>query len=666
MKDRPRYKIDFKYVTSRAIAFIGVLTALSTFSQPVSSIDSLEAQLIQTEGVHKSLVLYELVYQYVRTDINKATRYYEEVNTRLKSETDPASLAYLMTARGVYCARTGLIDSGIYFLDQAQTLALKSNSSHALTRVCLNLGNAYIASGQPQKGLENLFEGLRVIQKDPDKGIEMRLRTNVGWAYLELKQYRNCISYGLETIKGMEGSSYEGLALYIYNNMAVSYGALGLIDSAKYFIDKGIRAAKENNDFHLLANGYFILGTIYSEVGEYDKAIQQYLKARPFREKVGNPLFIVSDLYTISELYNKTGNFKKGIETGEQALKLAEQYNLLLKFENTYYSLARNYEGLKDFENASKYYRLWAMAKDTVYKNANAEAIAEMRARFETEKTAQQLALQKAEIAEQRADLQRTYVIIGALAITLTLTVVIFILLKEKIKREREIFLREAQIQASIQSQENERRRFARDLHDGMGQLISALRLALRTIHKDTPLEARVVVVNKAEGLLNDIHQEIRSIAFNLMPQTLVQHGLVPALREMGTRVRETTGMSIRVRNLDIPERLPELVEVTLYRIIQEWINNIHKYNEATVIEIQIIGYDEEMNVVVEDNGKGFDTSILEQGSGSGWKNIKSRVNLVKGTLDIDSRPGKSGTTLIVKVPLKILREASVVERNTQ
>lgn len=631
------------------------------FSQANPALDSIEARAPYLTGVEKSIVLFEIVNSYVRIDLSKASSYLQEVKSAQKETFDPDVLAYLMLARGVYCARTGRVDSGILFLDTAKMLAVKANSMHALLRTYHALGHAFISNGQPEKALENLFEGFRILKAFPDQEMEMKLRTNIGWAYLEMKQYKNCISYGRESIRLMEGTQYEWIALYTYNNVAISYGVLNKLDSAKYFIEKGIRAAEKSNDYQQLANGCFVLGTIYSEAGKYDLAIQQYLKAKPFREKVGNPLFIVADLYTISELYYKIGEYQKGIEAGEQALKLAEQYNLLLKFENTYYSLAQNYEGLKDFRNASKYYRLWAVAKDTVYKNANAEAIAEMRTRYETEKTAQQLSLQKAVIAEQRADLERTYIIIGALVITLVLIVVIFLLLRSRIKRERELFLREAQIQATIQSQENERRRFARDLHDGMGQLISALRIALHTIHRDTPLEARVAVVNKAEGLLNDIHQEIRSIAFNLMPQTLVQHGLVPALREMGSRLQDNSKIAIRVMSLDIPERMTELMEITLYRIIQEWITNIIKYSEATVIEIQLIGYDQEMNVVVEDNGNGFDTSILEKGSGNGWKNIKSRVNLIKSTVDIDSRQGRKGTTLIVRVPLKIVRTPETV-----
>src|SRR5690606_3834554 len=220
-------------------------------------------------------------------------------------------------------------------------------------------------------------------------------------------------------------------------------------------------------------------------------------------------------------------------------------------------ALARNYEGIGDFKNASRYYRLWAIAKDSLYQHANAQAIAEMETRYATEKKEQELALKTALLAQQSERLVRNNVIIAALTTTLALLAVIWLLLRSRFRRKRELVLREAQIHATIESQESERRRFAQDLHDGMGQLISALRLALHRIDRDTPIEERINIVSKAESLLNDMHREIRSIAFNLMPQTLVQSGLIPALKEMAGRINDSGRITVRVTSFDLPERLP-------------------------------------------------------------------------------------------------------------
>jgi two-component system NarL family sensor kinase len=655
--------------------FLSTLTSTS-LAQSAKFIDSLESKLPSLKGVLRSEALYELVYYYQRGDVAKAERFAEEAHEFVAGENDEAALAYGFMARGIFFNRTGRIDTAIVLLKKAEDYARESVNDRALLRVLAALAYAHISMGEPAKGLENLFEALRVEQRYPDQELQLKLRTNIPWAYLELKQFRNCISYGKQNLEVLKDPKYEWIALYTYNNIAISYGQLGMLDSAHYFIDKGIQAARRANDNQSLANGYFILGNIYANAGKYDLAIEQYLNARPYREKVGNPFFIVSDLYTVSDLYYLKGEFSKGVKAGEEALALAEKYNLQLKFESTYLALAQNYEGMKDFRNASKFFKLYAAAKDSVYKNASSEAIAEMQTKYETEKKEQQLELQKSELERQTALITSTYVIIASLIISLILIFIIFLLQRSRMRRkqqvlekEREIYIREAQIQASIQSQETERKRFAQDLHDGMGQLISALRIALNNVNGQMSMDERVAVVNRGEDLLNEMYREIRSIAFNLMPQTLVMNGLVPALKEMADRVNGNGKMIIRVSGFDMPQRLAELYEISVFRIIQEWVNNVMKYAHASVIDIQLVKVDEEINITIDDDGDGFDPSLLHSSSGNGWKNINSRVNLIKGSLDINSRHGFTRTSLMMSFPIvirKIAQEKEVLANTLQ
>jgi two-component system, NarL family, sensor kinase len=195
-----------------------------------------------------------------------------------------------------------------------------------------------------------------------------------------------------------------------------------------------------------------------------------------------------------------------------------------------------------------------------------------------------------------------------------------------------------------------------------MGQSISALKLILQTVSSDTPLMERVSMVEKSEMLLNEMHREIRRIAFNLMPQTLMQHGLLTALRESAQRINGSGKVHITVNAYDMPTRLPEVQEISLYRIIQEWINNVLKYAESSVIDIQLFGYDTELNVIIEDNGKGFNPDVLGRSHGNGWNNIRSRLSLIKGNFELDTKENRKGTTFIIKIPVTVKKESSIVE----
>ena len=121
----------------------------------------------------------------------------------------------------------------------------------------------------------------------------------------------------------------------------------------------------------------------------------------------------------------------------------------------------------------------------------------------------------------------------------------------------------------------------------------------------------------------------------------------------MGTRVNATGQIRVLVESFGLPERFSELKEIALYRIIQEWVNNVLKYANAKSVTIQLVGHENEVTLTIEDDGAGFDKRKLEDSLGNGWINIQSRIKLIKATVEIDSQPDGKGTTFIVSMPWK-------------
>ena len=217
---------------------------------------------------------------------------------------------------------------------------------------------------------------------------------------------------------------------------------------------------------------------------------------------------------------------------------------------------------------------------------------------------------------------------------------------------------------AIVDGQEKERKRFAADLHDGFGQLITSLNLNLKSLESTHPtkLEKRVDAFHTSSSIIDDMYEELKNICFNLMPQTLMSMGVGEALRELADRLNQTQKITLEVSIFDMDERLAEVQEISLYRISQEWISNVIKYSGATNIELQITKDVNEITLLIEDNGDGFDASELEVGKGNGWKNISSRVSLIKGELTLDTNEGKKGTTFIVNAPILLLRNELAVK----
>lgn len=331
-----------------------------------------------------------------------------------------------------------------------------------------------------------------------------------------------------------------------------------------------------------------------------------------------------------------------------------------------YYSLRAQYDALAaaydlagNTNGASRAPKNLHAINDGLISIVKQRAISEPLAKYETKEKKQQLALQKAQLGVQELKIgQNRLLIIGLVLIALLLIVVMLLVRQLSKKKEQLLFqkaqlkLREAELNAVINAQEKERHRFARELHNGFGQLISVLKLNLSMLtEKDAQYpEKRMEVFKNGESVINDMYAELRSICFDLMPQTLIKKGLTLALKEFGDRINQSKKMSCEVIVFSNQERLSEIIEISLFRISQEWVNNILKYSESEYITIHLTRDEGAITLTIENDGKGFDSQQFFESKGNGWRNIQTRLNLIKGGFDLDTHPEREGTMITVNV----------------
>ncbi|MEX1058209.1 MAG: ATP-binding protein, partial [Natronospirillum sp.] len=203
--------------------------------------------------------------------------------------------------------------------------------------------------------------------------------------------------------------------------------------------------------------------------------------------------------------------------------------------------------------------------------------------------------------------------------------------------------------------QVNERRQFSRELHDGINQQLVSLKLRIelaekKMAHADTQLSA-LSDLDLASNILNSTIQEVRQISHNLRPVMLDDLGLRPALRGLIEQFAEHTGIAVELYyNLDEVE-VSDDIETTIYRITQECLQNIEKHARAQRVEIRVQYANDRIQFEVTDNGCGFNASI-SQHQGIGLINMKERVEVIGGTLDLESNPGH-GSTISAILPCK-------------
>lgn len=203
--------------------------------------------------------------------------------------------------------------------------------------------------------------------------------------------------------------------------------------------------------------------------------------------------------------------------------------------------------------------------------------------------------------------------------------------------------------QSLLKGQEEERSRIAKDLHDGLGGLLSGVKLQLGAMKGNLILsEQDGLTFNRVLNNLEESIGEMRRVAHNMMPETLLKFGLPQALEDYCEGLSRQQPFSIQCDFRGLEERMEHSTELVLYRIVQELINNAVKHSGASSILVQIIRHDkEQLNLTVEDNGTGFDTN-QEYTNSAGLRNIVSRVKYLNGKIDIQSESGK-GTSVYIE-----------------
>jgi signal transduction histidine kinase len=227
----------------------------------------------------------------------------------------------------------------------------------------------------------------------------------------------------------------------------------------------------------------------------------------------------------------------------------------------------------------------------------------------------------------------------------------------EKIEAQEALKLAEERehvknLNALTEVQEQERSRFAKDLHDGLGGMLSGVKLSLSNMKGNMVLSGdHVQTFERSLDMLDNSIIELRRVAHNLMPEALVKFGLTAALKDFCDFVNGSKVVNVIFQQMGNDKRLDMSVEVVLYRVVNELVNNSLRHSSASEIIIQLNYDDHSLTITVEDNGVGFDQSILEKTKGSGWPNIKSRIDYLKGSLDIETSPG-NGTAVNITIPV--------------
>jgi signal transduction histidine kinase len=344
----------------------------------------------------------------------------------------------------------------------------------------------------------------------------------------------------------------------------------------------------------------------------------------------------------------------KSEEYLKSALDMAHKNNMKLHLPMIFESMIGLKKATKNYEAAFFYKEKYQIHLDSLNSNELKQQLQNLDVKFQTKQKESQIILQNAQIKQKTTN---NYLLLGGI---LSIGLVSIFGFRNYQNRQRidtqkiKELEQEKQLTAVssiMQGQEKERSRMAKDLHDGLGGILSGIKLNLSAMRGNQIMqEADANLFSRSISQLDTAIQEMRRVAHNLMPEALLKFGLNEAVQDFCDGINQANTVKMKFNHYGPVISNDQSLQVILYRIIQELSNNAIKYAEANSILVQLTNHETGISLTVEDDGKGFNTSDLEKNRGAGIENVISRVNYLKGTFNIDSEIGK-GTSCFIEIP---------------
>ena len=508
-----------------------------------------------------------------------------------------------------------------------------------------NIGNLYNVQGFSDKAVEHYLKAIILFEKFNITDRLAKVFRNISLVYINMKNYEQA-EYYLNKCMEINKKLQDSLGLastltrlsHVYLNQFKYPEALQCAEKADSIYTKHV----EKKDLKIY-NLHVLCLIWHNGFKNEQKAMEYALKALEESKQMGIKLEISQSLQLLASLYLEYKNYYKAEQIATEALQTdsSDLTNNILLYE----CLTKSYTGLGDVTKAETFFNLYKTAT-TAYSNRNFQSsLSEMEVKYETEKKEFRIT----DLEKEKRLMIGLSIAGGAL---LLLALATFILLwrwmvQKKRVAEKQQQLAEQQIkqmeqekqlvatQAVLDGETRERARIARDLHDGLGSMLTGVKLKLLEMKKGATVEyADVERYDKAMGLLDESVKEMRRVAHHLMPDSLSRFGLKTALSDFCGNY-PTTGFSY----YGDESRLDPRLEVMIYRSIHELVNNALKYAGASRILVQIMQEPDRIAFTVQDDGCGFDPSA--ETKGTGLRNIRNRIASFGGDIQIDSKAGE-------------------------
>ncbi len=640
-------------------------------AQPVSKnyVDSLVSIAGKSKRDSNSVNAYSQLQRYFfdRGLYDSSLQYATKALVLVEEMADKKNLGLARYRLGMTYTNLNQYDSAKHYLDKALIAAFERSDTLLEVRCYNAFAYVYNYQSDYSTSIEYLLKAVHAIDASNSihlKSMLPQTYSSISYNFLGEKQFAKAIEYGKKAllIKGYPHEDRYRVMLHLtifdayikQNDIATSKKHLDSAIAINQSIDNVILSAMVANN-----EGYY-----YQNVNDFEKANAAYLKSYQLNKSIGSRLLQSEAADNVANLYFKTKNYAEAEKYALEANGIGKQLKLYSVVASTYDVLKNIASQKGDYKKALEYAEQNKIYADSALNQETHKITLSLESKYQSQKKEREIAALTVANTQNELEVvkRNRLLIVGGIGASGALIILgLFyrnsrqknlLAEQEKMYQEEQIKFLERQqqvvsLQSMINGQEAERTRIAKDLHDGLGGLFSTVKMYFSTLQHDTPILKENDLFKKSYSIVDTASVEVRRIAHNMMPEVLMKLGLVNAVKDLCDNISAGKLLTVSLEVHGMNKRLNATTEIMLFRIIQELLNNIIKHAQATEAIIQFIRENERLSVIVEDNGRGFNTQDADGQNHSGIATIQSRVNYLNGKMSIDSEKNV-GTTVMM------------------
>ena len=605
-----------------------------------------------------------------------------------------------------YAQNPATLDSANYYLEQFYSLSKRIKYDKGIIEYFRIKAVTYFLQQKEDsvaQYIQKAYDQAKLYGNQKEQALVLDLKA---WIFQAKEENDSATHYYIEALKISDKLEDNKFSAEISNNLSMLFLAIGDADKATEYANKVYHIGRKLSDTMLITNGLFNRGNAKLQVKKYDSAMVLYNSVNELvKDPVKYNYVLFRALSNEASIFTDQGNFNEGIAKYKNILsllpgadpsilsyvyvglgtaqlkakRLNESENSLYKsiengtkagqtqvLRDSYLLLSEIKEAQTNFKEAFEYLKKYEVLNDTLTSQNTSKNMHLLERKYNTATKDNQIANQQLALIKNKNIIQSkdllNFLLAGGLILILIIAVSIFRNFKQRQKlSEKEKELQKQKIielekahqmlamQSIIQGQEEERSRLARDLHDGVGSLLSGVKLSMSSMKGNVFLsEENAHAFNNVIEQLDLSIAELRRVSHNMMPEALIKYGLKEALENYCENLNHSGKIKVQLQAYGMDQRLDQNSEIIIYRIVQELLTNILKHAEATNVLIQFIRKEDKFTLTVEDDGKGFNAKELNNKNGAGLANIRARAEYLNGSVDIVSKK-EEGTSVTIE-----------------